>query len=480
LCPWIEALEGRSLLSTAAPAIVMDSATTADSRSVAVEYDILNAGLGQPVEFGVYRSADARFDRSDVPVGSTTVTPQQLDDNGRPATTQGRHRLTIALPQGLPPNPEHPFVLVVADPSHVLSVVTENPNTASFRPYLIGVITHGGLQPNSWRRGVPWEVRMANSLQGEGYDAVIAYNWVADSGHAGAAAEQGPRLGRMVLAAASQFPANGPVDVHYIGHSEGAVVNSMAILYVNQHETPQLQAGYLKETMLDPHAANNHAPGGRQYSVTSGDLGTLARLLIDNYQHRAHDPLPVVPANVNEAEVFFQHTPVAEAKGSNHGIYNLWGQVPVKALGGVPVRYYNLTGRGISHGGDFSVPNWYQAHVVPTLADGSSFSSPGLLTGGLEGGGNGSQSNQPTYQGAAEPGATVKLLVAPEGSSDFRTVGRTVADLAGSWAITSRPLSDGIYRVTAEAVAPADPGWPQDVVVTPKASLGTLAVSGLG
>ena len=65
-----------------------------------------------------------------------------------------------------------------------------------------------------------------------------------------------------VLHAASQFPADDPVDVHFIGHSEGAVVNGLAIREMNRHETPELRAGYLEETMLDPHAANNHAPGG--------------------------------------------------------------------------------------------------------------------------------------------------------------------------------------------------------------------------
>ena len=177
----------------------MDSATTVDSRSVTFEYDVKNADLGQSVVFGIYRSADARFDSSDVQVGSVTATaPGQgtptLDDNGQPATAIGHHQLTLPLPQGLPLNPEHPYVVVVADPAHALSGVTEGQSTASFRTYTIGVVTHGGIQPHSWRRGVPWELRMANSLRADGYDAVIAFNWVPQSGHPGAAAKQGPRL----------------------------------------------------------------------------------------------------------------------------------------------------------------------------------------------------------------------------------------------------------------------------------------------
>jgi hypothetical protein len=482
LRPHIEELEGRALLSAMTPTLVMDSATTRDSRSVTFEYDVQNADLGQSVTFGIYRSADNQFDASDVAVGSVTVTPPgqgtpTRDDRGQPAGAVGHHQLTVPLPQGLPLNPEHPYVLVVADPSHAASGVTENGNTASFRTYTIGVVTHGGIQPHSWRRGVPWELRMADSLRNEGYDTVIAYNWVPSSGDPGAAARQGPRVAQAVLRAASQFPANDPVDLHFIGHSEGAVVNSLAILQLSRDEPASLRAGYLDETLLDPHAANNHAPGGRQYSVSSGLLGTIARWAIHDYQGRAKDPLPVVPAHVNAAEVFFQHTPIADAKGSNHGEYNLWGQVPVRAAAGVPVKYYNLTGLGISHGGDYSVPDWYQVHVVPTLGTGSSFVNPGLLTGGLETFGNAGTSSQPTFGGQAAPGATVQLVAAAQGSRKPMVLGRTAADAAGNWSITPGLLPPGTDHLTARALAVADPAWPH-VFVTPKVRIanGIIAV----
>src|SRR5207248_8583563 len=211
------------------------------------------ADVGQSVEFGIYRSADGRFDPSDPRIASAAaIAPgpgnPTRDDNGQPATAVGHHQLTVPLSQGLPPDPKHPFVLVVADPAHATSGVTGDRNTASFRTHVIGVVTHGGIQPKSWRRGVPWELRMADSLRGEGYDAVIPFNWVPQSGHPGAAAQQGPRLARMVREVSSRFPANEPVDVHFIGHSEGAVVNSLAIRDLNQNETEQLRAGYLEET----------------------------------------------------------------------------------------------------------------------------------------------------------------------------------------------------------------------------------------
>src|SRR5262249_9316735 len=129
LRPTIEDLEGRGLLSVTTPTIVMDSATTVDSRSVTFEYDVKNADLGQSVAFGIYRSANDQFDPSDVEVGSATVMPPgqgtpTRDDNGQPTGAVGHHRLTVPLPQGLPLSPEHPYVLVVADPAHAASGVT--------------------------------------------------------------------------------------------------------------------------------------------------------------------------------------------------------------------------------------------------------------------------------------------------------------------------------------------------------------------
>ena len=435
LRPEAERLEGRALLSAAPPTLVVESASTADSRSVTVVYQVQNAPLPGPVTFGIDRSADGQIDATAETLGSVTRT---LDDNGQPASAVGTHQLTVLLPQGLPPDPARPFVMAVADPAHALTGVTETQNTASFRTYVIGVVTHGGLQPQSWRAGVPWELRMAHSLKADGYDAVIPYNWVAVSSNPGAAAKQGPIVARLVREAASQFPAGAPVEVPVIGHSEGAVVNSLAILGLNQNESPELHSGYVDETMLDPHAGNNHAPGGQQFSTPPGLFGTIAEWVIQGYQAEAKDPLPVVPPNVDAAEVFFEHTPIADAKDSNDGLYNLWGQVPVRTEG-VPIHYYDLTGRGISHAGEFSVPDWYEVHVVPTLADDSSFEDPTLLTGTLAGGGTTTTASQATYQGAAAPGAKVALFAAPVGSSHAVTLGRTTADPSGNWSLTTRP-----------------------------------------
>ena len=49
-------------------------------------------------------------------VGTPTISPSELDSAGQPATAPGKHTVTVPLPGGLPDNPEHPYVVVVADP----------------------------------------------------------------------------------------------------------------------------------------------------------------------------------------------------------------------------------------------------------------------------------------------------------------------------------------------------------------------------
>src|SRR5262249_13311962 len=139
--------------SVAAPAVQMISATTTDSQSVTIEYQVNRpVDAAAPLSFGVYRSADGQLDASDSPVDTITLIPPgvsgqapTLDQAGGSATAVGTHDLTIALPDGLPPFPEKPYVLVVADPGSAPST-TDPQQTASFRVYTIGVVTHGGIQ----------------------------------------------------------------------------------------------------------------------------------------------------------------------------------------------------------------------------------------------------------------------------------------------------------------------------------------------
>jgi hypothetical protein len=468
--------------STRVPDLALVSAQATDSRGVAVEYDILGADIAHSFNIGLFRSADSRFGTEDRAAGSVRiVAPGEgeitRDDQGNPATAQGHHRLTLPLPGGLPPDPGHPYVLTVADPEGAIVETTTADNTASFRKHVVAVVTHGGKQPGSWARGgPPWLRRMAASLRADGYEAVVAYNWVAQSSHAGSARRQAPKLAARVRDAVGQFPADEPVDVHFIGHSEGAVINSQAILALNSAMPPQMKAGYLKLTMLDPHAASTNVTG-QQYSVSGGLLGWIAKLSIDRYQSKAKDPAVVVPPNVNDAEVFYQHTPVGRTHTSNHGLYNLWGQVPVRG----PAHYFNLTGRGISHSGTFGVQDWYQRNVVPTLGDGPGWVASKTITGGPVSGPGAAgtrpdDDRQPTFAGTAAPGATVRLLAKPAGTAQFHRVGGTIAGPDGSWGLTTRPFADGRYRLFATSELPEIPGQHRPHML-PTLPLGQLTVA---
>lgn len=477
--PTVEGLEGRQLLTTAIPDIRMTSATTRDSQSVSFAYDVLNGPLQANVTVGVYRSADATFSPDDLNVGSLEITPggSTVDQAGNSAAAAGSHEMTLPIADGLPPNPDHPYVLVVADPGHTLAGSDQALHTAEFRTHVIGVITHGGVQPKSWKNGPPWELRMARNLHEQGYDTVIAYNWVTQSNHPGAAIQQVPNLTRKVNAAASAFPATDPVDVHFIGHSEGAVINGQVIQRLQNTAPPQLQAGYIKETMLDPHAANNGVRGP-QYSVASGFLGWVAKTQINDFQSRAKDPLVVVPSNVDDAEVFYQHTPANQAE-SNNGLYNLWGQVPVAG----PAHYYDLTGHGISHAGRFGVQDWYRLNVVPTLAEGAPLIHTNVLTiqpsfvlGGAKVATSSSTTNQPTYNGTAAPGATVRLFARTD-PGQLAKVGQVVTGADGNWSLTTRPLATGRYRVVAIANV-EDPSGRRPIHMRPTAWANPITIGG--
>jgi len=395
-----------------------------------------------------------------------------VDDSGLPSTALGVHQLTVPLAGGLPINPKHPYVVVVADPG---SATAGDPGqSASFRKVVIGVVTHGGLEYSHWKKnGPPWEREMANSLRAQGYDDVIAYNWVAKSSTPGQAAKQGPILAKMVLDAAGQFPSNDPVDIQFIGHSEGAVVNTQAIVKLEAKATPQIQAGFLEDTLLDPHAANPDFPG-KQYSVARNPLGWIAKLAIDNYQARARDPLAFIPAGVDASEVFYQQTPANRDHNQNLGIYNLWGQVPVK---GASV-YFNLTPDGVVHSGKNGVYAWYEHQVVPTLGDGGQRIARETLTGSLDASsrpdGHTIPTARATYSGTSAPGSTVYLLASKPNKGHLEVVGQAITSVDGTWAARTRP--PGRRSPPDHRRGPPAKAYKGDRPPVPTATLGLLVV----
>jgi hypothetical protein len=472
---------------TSATPVVMESATTADSRSVTIVYDVVvPPGPADPLSFQIDRSAVAWFDASALPVGGEMIvapgdgTPT-LDLDGQPAASPGQHRLTIPIPGGLTLNPEHPYVLAVADPTAALA--SGDPRaTASFRTFVIGVVTHGGIQGTKAKNAPPWELVMADSLRREGYDAVIPFNWVSSSNHPGAAAKQGPRLARRIRDVARRFPASDPVDLHLIGHSEGAVVNTVALERLSTQAPPQIRAGYIEDTLLDPHAASNRFSGA-QYGVQRGPLGWLARALIRDYQAQARDPLARIPPIVDDAQVFYQRNPASRGHGGNGHIYNLWGEVPVRG----PASYFNLTADGVTHSGKTGIVWWYERNVVPLLGDGAPQVRARVLTGAPSpavpasgrraGSGWVTETHRPTYSGTGLPGSRLYLFVGPaDQPSELAEIGQARIGADGHWTLRTRALASGRYRFLAVAVPPRHPVGPR-LMMLPTAPLGLLTVA---
>jgi hypothetical protein len=505
----IESLEKRLALSAvpvAASAIQMISATTTDSKSVTIDYRVNQTpSATNPIQFGVYRSSNGQYDPSDTLVSTFALTSSDsspalgavtLDQSGQPATAIGTHQLTIPLAQGLPPYPEKPYVVVVADPT-APSATADSQQSVSFRTYTIGIVTHGGIQDPSWKHGPPWEIETAYMMRHEGFDSVIAYNWALQSSTPGAAIKQSPRLARMILDVASKFPASAPVNLEFIGHSEGTVVNTYAIVALEPKMTPQLESGYIQDILLDPHAANNNVPG--QQMSFAGALGGIGRDIVTNYQAEADDPPAYIPSVVNSAQVFFEHS-----QATPDGIYNLWGQVPVKSDGPV-VHYYNLTDMGVTHSGKTGVNYWFRNFIAPTLGNQSPLiqelqlngqidNTQSLITNSMSqsalvqqaeraradrvyGPAQIVQNNQPEFSGTAAAGSTIRLYVSPAAKPmDLALAGITTANSTGQWSLTThRPLTNGQYRTLVSAFSRSLATRP-GLAIVPTQPLGRLVV----
>jgi hypothetical protein len=267
--------------------------------------------------------------------------------------------------------------------------------------------------------------------------------------------------------------------------------------------TPQLKAGYIEDTLLDPHAANNDLPG--KQVAYAGILGPLAKAIVTHYQGQAKDPRAMVPAVVDQAQVFYQHS-AATASAS----YNLWGQVPVKSDGPV-VHYYNLTPMGVTHSGIKGVALWYRNFIAPTLGDQAPLVQELQLSGQVDNASLGAtrfvtasagrgetgthqaalarsdrtygpeqivQSNRPGFSGTAAPGSVVKLYMGPAAKpSAIFPAGRATADTNGQWSLlASRPLPNGQYRALVTAFSRALATRP-GLTIVPTQPLGRVVVA---
>jgi hypothetical protein len=380
--PRLELLEDRLLLS-AAPDIQMLGATTTDDRTISVNYNVAGASIAaQALNFNVYRSAAFNslggaqlLGTASIPTSDTADLSEGVHQGVKLALTDTNGQPITALT----PNTALPFIVVVANPGGtIVESDGENDvnNTASFETHVLGVVVHG-LEFNFFNPTTPaWETQMAATLQQvDGYEAVIAFNWVQLSilpfpGVTNLAAGQ---LFQQVVTEADQLASQHPgdvVDVNFIGHSRGNVVISQTLQDLQGTTDPALRGGYLQMTMLDPHPASNldgpfsWVPGNPQ-STAIAELTFL-------FQALAHDPQVIVPSNVAKAEDFNQQTPAGQLFPSLIETFlNLWGEQPaaIPNQSAQPIESFNLTNvnaPGIGLIGHFETHDWYLANVVKT------------------------------------------------------------------------------------------------------------------
>jgi pimeloyl-ACP methyl ester carboxylesterase len=331
-----------------------------------------------PFTVGVYRSADAEFDATDRLYATATVTA--------PSAPEGSS-WNINLVGEIPINPARPYVLVVADPAGAIAEADEGNNTASFRKLALGVVTHGveldGMFP-------PWVTAMTAALESKGYADTIAFDWAAASRLPvpGLATVYGVRMAEQIRQTADALGTlpNDVVDVHLIGHSRGAVVVSQALIALNLVPgPPELQLGYTKVTLLDPHPARNRAMlffglleltngtgvstvGGFSFDPRSA-VSVAAALATLQFQAVVNDPRVVLPPNVDASEMYYQRLPWHQTTTpvEQQLRFNIWGDRPqeIVNLSGQPIVAVNLatvpTAAGVGHTG---VQFWYLGKLL--------------------------------------------------------------------------------------------------------------------
>jgi hypothetical protein len=375
--PSLETLEDRTLLASSID-ISMLSATTKDSHSITFQYRLTSNA--SPFRFSVYRSADASWDGSDVPVGHVGITSVVKDVQGQAATKKGTHTLR-ARGIDLPQDPEVPYVLVVADTQQQISEMDEANNTAHFRKHLLGVVTHGfSLAP-----GVPpWATAIADSLDDAGYDAAFAFDWswLSKLPAPGKAKQAAQQLAGQIEGLATNLDrkATDVVDLHVIGHSRGTVVNSLALDLIDH---PLLTAGWMRHTMLDPHPARNLLPKatavadvllgqdgisqGGFFSYATTPFGIGAALTTLAGQAAMNDPWPYFGRQVDQGENFYQQTPsvLGPFDPLNMDTYvNFWGFGPSMIAKPANLNVQSLQLDGLFH---YEIPQWYLANLETVL-----------------------------------------------------------------------------------------------------------------
>lgn len=375
-------------VTPAAADIHVVSATSPDPAQVQLSYEI----TGTPVtsfDIGVYRSSDSTFNADeDQAVDETTVTSSKhsdlsgVDDDGHPVGALGEHTVTVALDgKELGIDPSHKYVFVVADPGNNIPESNESNNTAYFRKWVIGAVTHGYQVDGNFPS---WVTTMTDALvTKDSYDDVIPFDWAGQSNLAepewttkeGGVLAFEIRVHANALTKRPDFTQGDVIDLQLIGHSRGADVISQAIQSPLFGSVPQLNAGYVKMTLLDPHPANNAFGLNADVNGFYADSPAVEAVvtLYAGFQNAARDPQILVPARVNELDDLYQKTSAKDIsflKDSKEHFMNLHGLDPswidIENPAKTHVWADDLTHPDRGHG---EVPEWYLTNVV----------NPGLL-----------------------------------------------------------------------------------------------------
>lgn len=366
--------------STVLPLFTLAEATTLDAQSVTVDYTIGNTDISGPLRFDVYRSSSDSLSGSYEQLGSTTISGALL--------IVGPHSAKLLPGVTLTANTKMEYVIIVADQNGSIPEAPGSSNSVYFQKFVLGAISHGYKPFGGVFTTIPsWELNLQTDLMGsvlqKNYDRVIAFNWTStsDVGSPGLAVAAGDKLATDVVQAADSLAAihaGDVVDLHFIGHSRGAVVVNQAITDLVGTEDLALVGSYIRETLLDPHPANRST-----LSLYSAAAAPTTRLLLYKY-HRfekaAADPAIVIPDNVKYVEVYYQHSSYSDFPRSLFGEYalNLWGEGPSDGIEDpnlTQVHWHDLTnmmdstpvphvGSPIGPIGHSEVPLWYEAHIV--------------------------------------------------------------------------------------------------------------------
>jgi len=362
-------------------AIVVNSVSTSDSTNLTIAYTVANNNSNVSFSLGVYRSTAAYWNQgSQVAVALLTIQGTNAQNGSHtivvgPNSPGGSYTFLPSQADALRPDLSYTHVLAVADPDGALNGNdATNPPTASFQIHVLAVIAHG--YSLDLKAAQAANTQYATQLQNTGYEQGIAWNWASTTSKgtkkqpiAQLIPDSAADLVKAIDADAQKISApDDVVDVNFIGYSRGTVLISEALedLYKDNQTSLAVQSlkdGYMMETLIDSHPANDTQPPGwkgenHQYSRANGlfdDLlvGPLVSKL-NEFQKEVKDPNAFIPPNVRAVAEFYQHTPVDQLSGTE-ALLNVWGEDPpmipnqstVKLID--QINLHNQTGSGIGH-----------------------------------------------------------------------------------------------------------------------------------